>query len=109
MVIKPLDDGTHCIRSVFTNMGLCSWWHLFTASQCVLKRGALLTFSSMSNRLPPDMTSPAASGHHLSKFEKRPEMPHPTALFAINQMQCQRRLQISRVKNIGNGFRPPML
>ena len=45
----------------------------------------------------PDMTSPAASGRHLSKFEKR-----PTAVFAVSRTQCQRRLQISRVKNIGN-------
>ena len=31
-------------------------------------------------------------------------MPHPTALFALNdtKMQCQRRFQISRVKNISN-------
>ena len=44
------------------------------------------------------MTSPAASGRHLSKFEKRPKMPHPTALFALSLMQRQRRLQIYRVK-----------
>ena len=34
------------------------------------------------------MTSPAASGRHLSRFEKRPKMPHPTALFALSIMQC---------------------
>ena len=28
-------------------------------------------------------------------------MPHPTASFALSLMQCQRRLQISRAKNIG--------
>ena len=48
--------------------------------------------------------SSAASGRHLSKFEKRPKMPHPMTLFALSLMQCQRRLQISRVKNIGNVF-----
>ena len=31
-------------------------------------------------------------------------MPHPTALFALSVLHCQRRLQISRVKNIGNVF-----
>ena len=31
-------------------------------------------------------------------------MPHPTALFALSQMRCQRRLQISQEKNIGNVF-----
>ena len=50
----------------------------------------------------PHMTSPVVSGRHLSTFEKRPKMPHPTALFALSLIQCQRRLQISRVKNIGN-------
>ena len=50
------------------------------------------------------MTSPAASGQHLSKFEKRAKIPHPTALFAFNLMQCQRGLQISRAKNIVNVF-----
>ena len=30
------------------------------------------------------MTSPAASGPYLSKFEKRPKMPHPMALFALS-------------------------
>ena len=51
----------------------------------------------------PDMTSPA-SGRHISKFEKRPKMPHSTALFEFSLMQCQRRPRISRVKNIGNVF-----
>ena len=51
-----------------------------------------------------DMTSPAASGRHLPKFEKRPKMLQPRALFVLNLMQCQRRLQNSRVKNIGNVF-----
>ena len=32
------------------------------------------------------------------------KMSHPTVLFALSLMQCQRRLQISRVKNIGNVF-----
>ena len=32
-------------------------------------------------------------------------MPHLTALFALNLMHCQMRLQISRVKNIGNVFK----
>ena len=50
------------------------------------------------------MTSPDASGRHLSKFERGPKMPHPTALFAINLMQCQIRLEISCAKNIGNAF-----
>ena len=50
----------------------------------------------------PETTSLAASGRHLSRFEKRRKMPHPTALFALSIthcciMQCQRRLQISRV------------
>ena len=52
------------------------------------------------------MTSPAASGQHLSKLEKRPKMPHPTALFALNLMQCRRRLQISHVNNIGKVAHP---
>ena len=52
----------------------------------------------------PDRTSLTDSGRHLSKFEKRLKMPRPTALFALSLMQCQRRLQISRVKNIGNVF-----
>ena len=52
----------------------------------------------------PDMTAPAASSQHLSKFEKRLQMSHPTALFALSLMQCQRRLQISRLKNISNVF-----
>ena len=38
------------------------------------------------------------------EVRKRPKMPHPTVLFALNLMQCQRRLQISRVKNIGSLF-----
>ena len=38
------------------------------------------------------------------EFKKRPEKPHSTALFALNLMQRQRRLQFSRVKNIGNVF-----
>ena len=50
------------------------------------------------------MTLPAASGRHLWKFEKRPKMPHWMALFALNLMQCQRGLEISRVKNVGNVF-----
>ena len=57
-----------------------------------------------SKAIPDVMTSPAASGRHLSKFVKRPKMPHPTALFAFSLMQCKRRLQISRAKNIGNVF-----
>ena len=52
----------------------------------------------------PDMTSQAASGLRLSKFEKRRKMPHPTALLALILMQCQRSVQISRVRNIGNVF-----
>ena len=31
-------------------------------------------------------------------------MPHPTALVALNLMQCQRHLKISHVMNIGNVF-----
>ena len=31
-------------------------------------------------------------------------MPHPTALFALNLMQYQTRLQITRMKYIGNVF-----
>ena len=31
-----------------------------------------------------DMTLPAVSDRHLSKFEKRPKMPHPTALGRIS-------------------------
>ena len=46
------------------------------------------------------MMSPAASDRHLSGFEKRPKMPHPTTLFALSLVHCQRRLHISRVKNI---------
>ena len=38
------------------------------------------------------------------EFEKRSKMPHPTALFALSQLQCQMRLQISRAKNIANVF-----
>ena len=53
----------------------------------------------------PDVTSPAASSMHLLKVEKLPQMPHPTALFASSLMQCQSRLQISRLKNIGNVFK----
>ena len=49
-----------------------------------------------------EMTSIAASGRHLSRFETRPKMPHPTALLALSITLCQRRLQISQVKNIGN-------
>ena len=52
----------------------------------------------------PDLTSPAACGLHLLKFKKRPKMSYLTALFALSLMQCQRRVQISRVKNIGNVF-----
>ena len=36
------------------------------------------------------MTSPAASGQQLSKFEKRPNMPHPTALGRISPDQFKR-------------------
>ena len=50
----------------------------------------------------PEKTSLAASGRHLSRFEERQYTPHPTALFALSLMQCERPLQISRVKNIGN-------
>ena len=46
------------------------------------------------------MTSPAASGRHLSRFEQRPKMPCLTALFSLSLMQCHRHLQISRAKNI---------
>ena len=49
-----------------------------------------------------DMISPPASGWHLTKFEKRPKMPNMAALLALSLMQCQRRLKISRVKNIRN-------
>ena len=38
------------------------------------------------------------------KVWKRPKMLRPTALFALNLMQCQRHLQIIQVKNIGNVF-----
>ena len=55
------------------------------------------------------MTSPAASGRHLSRLEKRPKMPHPTALLALSIMQCgikpnavSKASQIYRVKNIAN-------
>ena len=41
----------------------------------------------------------------FTELEKRPKMPHSTALFALNLMQCQRRLQISVVKNIRNVFK----
>ena len=34
------------------------------------------------------MTLPAASGRHLSMFEKWPKMPHVTALFALTIVQC---------------------
>ena len=50
----------------------------------------------------PDMTSTAASGRHLSKFETRPKMQDPAALFTLSLMQCQRHLQIARVKDIGS-------
>ena len=50
-----------------------------------------------------DMTWPAASGRHLSKFEKGPKMSHRTVLFA-SLMQYQGRLKISRVKHICNVF-----
>ena len=38
------------------------------------------------------------------------KIPHPSALFALNLLQCQRRFQISRPNNIcrPNGFRPPI-
>ena len=52
----------------------------------------------------PDGTLPAASGPHLSEFEKRPKLLHATALFAFSLMQCQWRLPISRVENIDNVF-----
>ena len=35
-----------------------------------------------------------------SSGKKRPKIPHPMALFARSLMQCQRRLQNYRVKNI---------
>ena len=38
------------------------------------------TFMQTWSTATPDMTSPATSGGHLSKFAKRPEMPPPTAL-----------------------------
>ena len=50
------------------------------------------------------MTSPGASGRHLSDLEKRPKMPHPTALFALNIMQCRGRLQNFRAKHFDNAF-----
>ena len=50
------------------------------------------------------MTSLAASGRQLLMFEKRPKMPHPKSLFTWSLLQCQRRLQISQVKNICNVF-----
>ena len=40
----------------------------------------------------PYMTSLAASGRHLSKFEKRQKMPNLTGLFALSLTQCQRSL-----------------
>ena len=51
-----------------------------------------------------DMISPATSHQHLSKFENLQKMLHLTTLFALSVMQCQRRLQISRVKNIDSVF-----
>ena len=39
-----------------------------------------------------EITSLPASGWHLSRLKKRPKT-HPTALFALSLMQCQRRLE----------------
>ena len=36
----------------------------------------------------PDMTSPDTPGQHLSKFEKRPKMPHPMAFDRILVARC---------------------
>ena len=47
-----------------------------------------------------DMTSLATSSRHFSKFEKMVE--NAAADAALILMQRQRRLQISRAKNIGN-------
>ena len=50
-VIRALDDRTYCAQSAFTHLGaLMKPWRHFTVSHCVLKC-ALLTFSSISNRL----------------------------------------------------------
>ena len=40
----------------------------------------------------PDMTSPAASGRYLSRFEKLPKMPYLTALFAGRFVDTAQRL-----------------
>ena len=54
MVIRPLDDRTDCVRSMFT-MAFAKAVGLFKASltgarKCVIKRPSI-TFSLISNRL----------------------------------------------------------
>ena len=50
-------------------------------------------FTHFSRTIGPtnlsEVTLLAASGRYLSRFEKRPKMPHPTSLFALSIMQCQ--------------------
>ena len=65
-----------------------------------------LNFTSLSRTTGPtnmpEITSPAASGWHSSRFEELRKISHPTALFPSSIKQCQRRLKISGVRDIGN-------
>ena len=79
MVIRPLNDRTHCARSAITQLGLwrklyeCLLDH-FTTSQCILKC-ALLTFSSTSNRLDKiwkgDFTSRGLERYDVWSWDRR--------------------------------------
>ena len=100
---KPMQKKKHYIITICRKQGVTedASNNLTNGSPRITKAGR--NIRGDKSRVTRDMTSPAASQRHLSKFEKRPpKMPHPTTLFALSLMQCQRRLQISRVKNIGN-------
>ena len=75
-------------------------------SQERFKRGLpkLTHFSETVCHKPTGYNVTSCFRSALLKFEKWPKMSHPTALFALNLMNCQRCLQISCVENILNVF-----
>ena len=53
------------------------------------------------------MTSPAAFVRHLSKFEKRPKMPHPNGFVCIKSnavSKASSNFSSEEYRNIGNVF-----
>ena len=70
MVIKLLDDCTHCVRSSFTHLGICRKLfdcsqHHFTYSQCLLKCSPLTFLSYLQPfdwKLKGDISTPQLVG-----------------------------------------------